>query len=50
MSIERGGLPKPSGATYAIDIPLVVFRPGEYRLWIGFIDGSNESFSYRLVR
>jgi hypothetical protein len=41
---------KPSGASYVIDIPLVVFRPGDYTLWIGFIDGSNESFSYRLVR
>jgi hypothetical protein len=50
MSIDRVGLLKPNGATYAIDIPLAVFRPGEYTLWIGFVDGSNESFSYRLVR
>jgi hypothetical protein len=50
MSIERVGLLEPNDATYAIDIPLAVFRPGEYTLWIGFIDGSNESFSYRLVR
>lgn len=50
MSIERVGLLKPSGASYVIDIPLVVFRPGDYTLWIGFIDGSNETFSYRLVR
>ncbi len=48
--IEKLGVLRDNGDQYAVDIPLAAWRPGAYTLWIGFVDGSSESFSFRLVR
>ncbi len=48
--VEKVGVLAADGTTYTMDLPLVVFRPGEYTLWIGFVDETNIGVAFRLVR
>ncbi len=48
--LERWGTLAWDGSTYTLALPLVVFRPGAYTLWLGFADGTSVGFAFRLVR
>jgi hypothetical protein len=48
--VEKVGVLIADGATHTMDLPLIVFPPGEYTLWIGFVDETNVSVAFRLVR
>jgi hypothetical protein len=48
--LERVGVLRDDGTAYALDVPLVVFRPGRYVLWLGFIDATSVGFPFDVVR
>ncbi len=48
--LERIGVLADDGAVRSLDLPLVVFRPGRYTLWLGFVDETSVGFPFRLVR
>jgi len=48
--VERLGTLADDGATYSLDLPLVVFQPGLYTLWLGFVDATSRGFAFELVR
>ncbi|MEW5825273.1 MAG: hypothetical protein AB1778_00380 [Candidatus Bipolaricaulota bacterium] len=48
--LERIGVLADDGVRFTLDLPLIVFRPGEYTLWLGFVDGTSESFAFELFR
>ncbi len=47
--LERVGVLRDDGMTYALDLPLVVFRPGRYTLWLGFVDATSVEFRFDLA-
>lgn len=48
--VEEVGVLAADGTAYMMDLPLVVFCPGEYTLWIGFVDETNVTVTFHLVR
>lgn len=47
--VERLGVLAADGAARSLDLPLVVFPPGRYTLWLGFVDETNVGFPFELV-